>query len=99
MTDGGAAGAAAVADLGKVRDIARADVLGQGDLIRRFHGERGKSVDLTGCDPGVAQSGDDGLTGQLGLRPVNLLGELGLPDTDDGRGVLENRSVGLGHHG
>ena len=55
-----------------------------------------KSVDLAGCDPGVAQGGHDGLAGQLGLRPVDLLGELGLPDADDGRGVLQRPVGGSG---
>ena len=40
-----------------------------------------------GAMPGVAQRGHDGLGGQLALGPVDLLGELGLPDAHDGRGV------------
>ena len=99
MTDGGAAGTAAVADLGKERDVARADVLGHGDLVRRLHGERAKVRRPHRVRSRRREGGDDGLAGQLGLRPVNLLGELGLPDADDGRGVLQDRSVGLGHHG
>jgi hypothetical protein len=89
MADGGAARAPAVAHLREEGHVAGADGLGQGDLVGRLHRVGAQAVDLAGRDAGVTQRGDNGLGRQLGLGPVDLLGELGLPDADDRRRVLQ----------
>ena len=95
MPDGGAAGAAAVADLGEIRHIPGPDVLGHGDLVGRLHREGGQPVDLRGRDPGISQGGHYGFDRQLPFRTVDLLGEFGLAYPDDRCRVLQRvRDVG-----
>ena len=89
MADRGTARAPAVTRLREEGHVAGADGLGQGDLVRRLHRVRAQTVDLAGCDARVTEGGDNGLGGQLGLGSVDLLGELGLPDADDRRRVLQ----------
>jgi hypothetical protein len=90
-----AAGTAAVADLGKERDVTEAEVAGDVDLAALLHREHRQPIDLGGLHGGVVERGRDRLARERELGVRQPLGERGLPDAGDGGPVGQRPRHGV----
>src|SRR5262249_46839257 len=59
------------------------------DLFGVLERVRRQAVDVARVDAGVVEGGEDGIEREHLLRRLELLGERGLADADDGRAVLD----------
>ncbi len=92
LLDGRGGSAAAVADLAEELQIPDPGRAGHGGLQVGVHRERHQTVDVRRRQPRVIERVEDRLGGQSQLAAPGVLGEVGGPDTGDGRLAGEHQS-------